>query len=255
MIKVKEEEKQKYLYMFNEYTHNIPVIYSSLEGQYEGELYIDNELNTQIAILFTPFAFHFVAGDSKVSNVIDIVDEMIFKRYLSEHDEKEAIVFSPNGSWDEVLDTIFKKHNGIKDKRVLFSLNKDKFMKRYEIKKENSDIEKKIVYDKAGGSNTEYPTCKIYVDQKCVSFCSGFMLGKEHAEINISTEEEYRRKGYARETAFTLIKELISRGIEPDWCAWSHKESSRKLAESLGFELAEEIPTHIWVEDECGKLV
>ena len=42
MIKVIESEKKNYIGMFQEYTHSIPAIYSSLEGQYEGELYVDS---------------------------------------------------------------------------------------------------------------------------------------------------------------------------------------------------------------------
>lgn len=254
MIRI-EEGKEKYFYLFEVYTHNIPVIFSSLEGQYEGELYVDNEVNTQVAVLFTPFAFHFVAGDAKVSNVVDLIDNIIFKKYLLEGDEKEAIFFSPNKNWDDVLDVVFHKHNGIKDKRVLFALNREKFMRRYNLRIENSNIDKKIVYENEADSKKDYPICKVYVKQTCVSFCSGFMLGKERAEINIATEKEYRRMGYAKEAGLILVKELLDKSIEPDWCAWSHKKSSRNLAEWLGFEFSEEIPTHIWVEDECGKIV
>lgn len=53
----KVENNKKYSHLFSEYTHNIPVIYSSLEGQYDGEPYVDSENNPQIAVLFTPLHF------------------------------------------------------------------------------------------------------------------------------------------------------------------------------------------------------
>lgn len=252
MIKVKSEEK--YIKLFEEYTHNIPVIYSSLEGQYEGVLYVDNEEEPQVAILFTPFAFHYVAGNANRSDVIDVVEDMIFKQYLHKTEQNEAIVFAPNQKWHEILDEVFKRYNGIKDKRMIFRLNKEKFNEQQEQKKVNSNIVNRICFEKENASQKEYPVSRIYIDQKSVSFCSGFMLGKGHAEINVGTEEEYRGKGYAKEAAFKLINELLNNGVEPDWCTWPYRVESRKLACSLGFELVDEIPTHIWVESECGKI-
>ncbi|MCK8060616.1 MULTISPECIES: GNAT family N-acetyltransferase [unclassified Fusibacter] len=255
MIKVKEEEKKKYFHMFEEFTHNIPVIYSSLEGQYDGSLYVDDEVDPKIAVLFTQFAFHFIAGDSSAQNVVDLVDDMIFKQYLYTSKEKEAIVFSPSQSWNGVLDEVFKRHNGIRDERVLYKLDRKKFYERYENRSESLNTEKKIALEKENGSSIEYPICRVFVEQTCVSFCSGFMLGNGHAEIDVATEEEYRGLGYAKEAAFSLINELLKDDIEPNWCSWACKEGSRRLAESLGYDFAEEIPAHIWVEDECGKIV
>jgi len=252
MIKVKNNEK--YFKLFEEYTHSIPVIYSSLEGQYEGELYVDKEDDPQVAILFTPFAFHYVAGNAEMSNVTEVIDDIIFKHYLLETDQKEAIVFSPNDKWNNVLDKVFKRYNGIKDKRMIFRLNREKYNEQKNDKKVISDMDNRLSFENEQASQKEYPVGRIYLQQKCVSFCSGFMLGKGHAEINVSTDEEYRGNGYAKAAAFTLINELLNRSIEPDWCTWPYRVESQKLASSLGFELVDEIPTYIWVEDECGKI-
>ncbi len=252
MIKVKN--KEAYYHLFEEYTHNIPVIYSSLEGQYNGELYVDKEDNPQIAILFTPFAFHFVAGDADTSDVIDIVDDTIFKQYLLKTEQKEALLFAPNQKWHTILDEVFKRHNGIKDNRMVFCLNKEKYSEQNNTKKIITDMDNRVVFEKEQSSQKEYPVSRVYIGEKCVSFCSGFMLGKGHAEIDIATVEEYRGKGYAKEAAFTLINQLLSDGIEPDWCTWPYRVESQKLAYSLGFELSDKIPAYIWVEDECGKI-
>ena len=80
------------------------------------------------------------------------------------------------------------------------------------------------------------------------------MLGKGHAEIDVFVEEDYRGKGYAKRASTILIKELLDKNIEPDWCTWAYRTESQKLALSLGFELFDEVPVHIWVEAECGKL-
>lgn len=250
----KVENKEKYMQLFSEYTHNIPVIYSSLEGQYEGELFVDSENNPQIAVLFTPFTFHFVAGNAEIENVVGVLDEILFKQYLFKTGQKEAIVFCPNAKWDKVLDEVFGNHHGIKDYRKTFRLNRDKFMKVQAGNKVLEDVENKISYEQDRGSKKQYPVSRILKGAKCVSFCSGFMLGRGHAEIDVATEETCRGKGYAKEAAISLINELLKKGIEPDWCTWPYRIESEKLALSLGYELANEIPAHIWVESECGKI-
>ncbi len=252
MIKVELEEK--YIKLFDEYSHSLPLIYSCLEGQYIGDLYVDDESNPNIALLFTPFAFHFVAGNSEIENNVELLDDLIFGKYLKLSNQKEAIVFAPNSAWDAILDEIFKQHNGISDNRKIYRLNKQTYHDQKRKNTIKSEIERKLIYEQDMGSNIQYPVSRIYLNGACVSFCSGFMLGKMEAEIDIGTNEKHRKKGYAKEAAFALIDELISKGIEPNWCTWPYRIGSQKLALSLGFELAKEVPAHIWVEAECGIL-
>lgn len=250
----KVEIKDKYLSLFNGYTHNIPVIYSSMEGQYDGQLFVDSVNHAQAAILFTPFAFHFVAGNPNLDNIIDMLDEIIFKQYLAETKQKEAIIFCPSEKWDIVLDEVFARHNGLKDSRKVFCLNRDQFKKVQAGQKALDGVENKLLYEKANGSKKKYPVSRIFKGTKCISFCSGFMLGKGHAEIDVHTEEAYRGMGYAKEASITLINGLLESRIEPNWCTWPYRIESQKLALSLGFELKEKVPVHIWVEEECGKI-
>ncbi len=250
----KVENKQKYMQLFQEYNHNIPVIYSSLKGQYNGELYVDSENDTQAAILFTQFAFHYVAGNSESRNAIDILDEVIFQKYLSETGQKEAIVFCPDQKWNKVLDEVFSRHNGIKDCRKIFRLNKDKYKEVQTNRIDLHGLKKTLQYEKENGAGKEYPVCRIMNGEECISFCSGFMLGNGHAEIDVSTKDPYRGKGYAKEASITLINELLENEIEPDWCTWPYRIGSEKLALSLGYELKSIVPAHIWVEEKCGKI-
>ncbi|MGE5614263.1 MAG: GNAT family N-acetyltransferase [Bacillota bacterium] len=252
MLKVRN--KENYLHLFSNYTYNIPVIYSSMEGQYDGELYVDSVNNPQIAVLFTPFAFHFVTGDAEADNIVDILDDIIFKQYISQTNQKEAVVFAPDPKWDKVLNEVFTKYHGFKDRRKVFRLNKDKFNEIKTGRDGLDGIECKISYTQDGGAGKPYPISRIFIGGECVSFCSGFMLGKGHAEIDVATMEMHRGKGYAKEASIALINELLQKGIEPDWCTWPYRIESEKLALSLGFELADEIPAYIWVEDECGKI-
>lgn len=250
----KVEDKQNYCQLFNSYAHNIAVIFSSLEGMYDGELFVDNILEPRIAMLFTPFAFHFVAGEAKTPDAADIIDKLIFQEYLQRSGQKEAIVFAPDSQWESILDQVFPRHQGIKDKRKSFCLNQDKFIMQQPANEADSDYQTRILYEQEKGAAKPYPVCRLIQADECISYCSGFMIGKGHAEIDVFTSEKHRGRGYAKRAAIGLIRELIKTGIEPDWNTWPYRIESEKLALSLGFELKSEIPAHIWVEEECGKL-
>jgi hypothetical protein len=252
MIQV--DNKQKYMPLFREYTHNIPVIYASIEGQYDGTLFVDAKDDTQIAVLFTPFAFHYVAGNPEIDGAADVLDTVIFKEYLAKKGQREAIVFSPNEKWDHVLDEVFSRHRGIKDGRKIFSLNHGLFGEVRSASMALDGVRNELVYEADNGANMEYPVSRIIKGTECISYCSGFMLGHGHAEIDVATMEPHRGKGYAKEASIILIDELLRNGIEPDWCTWPYRIASEKLALSLGFELLDTVPAHIWVEEECGKI-
>lgn len=246
MIRV--NEKRKYFDLFESYSHNRAVIFSSLEGQYDGELYVDSEKSPQFAVLFTPFDFHFVGGNSAAENVVDEIDKLIFHQYLKERELNEAIVFSPDEKWNKVLDEVFSKHGGIKDNRKIYRLNKDKFVSMQAGIGEIDGLNREIVYEQKNGSHIEYPVCRIMDHDHCISYCSGFMLGKGHAEIDVYTEESHRGKGYAKAVSIMLINELLKKEIEPDWCTWPYRKESQQLALSLGYELHMDVPAHIWVK-------
>jgi len=240
--------------LFEGYTHSIPVIFSSLEGQYDGQLYVDSEKDPGIAILFTPFNFHYLAGSPEVEDVVNILDEMIFKKYLKETRGKEVVVFCPDKRWEKVLDEVFTRHNGIKDVRKMYQLNKMRFRKIVQGRESLEGIEQRLVYEQSYGALQEYPVYRIYKSDRCISYCAGFMTGKDQVEIDVSTVEEYRGQGYAFEASVDLIDFLLENGFEPVWAAWPYRAGSQNLAISLGFELKDEVSAYIWVEAECGKI-
>lgn len=253
MIKV-EKNILNYKNLFNEYSHNIPVIYSSLEGQYNGELFIDNEVECEYAFLATPFDYCFVAGNPKSEGAVEQIDKLLFHELLKKREKKEAIVFCPNEQWYSVLAEIFNRHNGLKDGRKIFSLNLEKFIKnKNEIKLDN-EVHIDICYEHDNGSTIDYPVCRIIKNNTCVSFCSAFMLGKNYAELDVFTETEFRKNGYAKLASITLISKLLEKNIIPCWCTWPYRVESQTLAKAIGFDQQEDVQAYIWVKEACGKL-
>ena len=77
MIKI-ENDTFSYENLFNEYKHNVTVIFSSLEGQYLGELFVNNEVKCEYAFLATPFDYYLVAGNPKLEGTVEEIDKLPF---------------------------------------------------------------------------------------------------------------------------------------------------------------------------------
>lgn len=239
--------KKDYTYLFESYDNNIPVIYSSLNGQYNGQLYVDNIEKTNFAVLCTPFDFIYVAGDSTIPGAEDMIEKLIFEYHLPKYKQGEAVTFCPDDKWDKLLDSIYAKHPHVKDVRLVYKLNSEIFEKHFYDHKLNTNFNFELVQKQDNESSIVYPV-SIATDEsgKEIGFCAAFMLGDGHAEIEISTDEAFRQRGIAKELSFQLIKHLLSQDITPDWCCWPFRSGSQILAESLGFALYKTIPAHIW---------
>lgn len=248
-------ELYKYNKYFEGYNENIPVIFSTFDGQYPGTIYCDD--NEKIVILVTKFDFIFLGGDIENQRAEDIINDIIFHELVQRQQRKEIIVFGQNEKWNSLLNKVFQGHHGVCDLRKCYKLDKDKF---HSISKEvrnddvsvaasNDDVRVALINEQENDSTIEYPVARVYVNDFNVSFCSAFMLARGFAEIDVSTEEGYRQKGYAKIGAISLISELLRRNIEPNWCTWPYRVESQTLAQSIGFELAKEVPAYIWVEE------
>ncbi len=248
MLKVKNENIQDYLSVFSEYQHNIPVIYSSLEGQYTGELYVNNYEKPDFAILFTPFDFHYVAGNPNTPGAAATIEEVIFKTYIPFYKKEECVLFAPSDQWYPILSSLFEKQGGHSDHRKHFALNHEKFSTFKAEFKIPDELNVSILFEQDCNSTRLYPVARVYKNDVCVSYCSGFMLGKGHAELSVGTEDEYQGKGYATAAALTLITHLLDENIIPDWCAWPFREASQSLAKKLGFDPLPDVTAFIWVK-------
>ncbi|MBW9159014.1 GNAT family N-acetyltransferase, partial [Clostridium tagluense] len=156
-----------------------------MEGQYNGELYVDNEVESEYAFLVTPFDFSFIAGNPKSEGVAEQIHQLLFDELLKGMGQKEAIVFCPDEEWYSILDKVFDRHNGIKDGRKIFSLNLKKFNKCKKEMKHNDEVRTEIFYEHECGSTIDYPVCRVFKNDTCVSFCSAFMRKRQKFSVFI----------------------------------------------------------------------
>lgn len=82
-------------------------------------------------------------------------------------------------------------------------------------------------------------------DGEPVSMCMACAIGGGEAEIEIGTDERYRRQGLAVAAAHAFIEECERRGLLPAWTCDATNEASARLAERLGFVEFRQVTGHM----------
>ena len=249
MIKLKENQYTSIIRHLDKYTHSLPIIFSMIEGQFNPSIYVDDDQEVKWGIIFTPFDFHYVFGDAV--EVDQNALEHLIKDYVIMNNRPECMIFRPNDSFDTILSDIILKFKGVKGHRASFDFNEENFdclTKDLDVK----DI--RLIYRRPEFGNIENPIARIEKEGKMIAYANALMIGANQAEIDVRTLEEYRRLGYSYKCSVKLIRELIAKGLKPNWTCWEKKEASKALAKKLGFEKPTLIPTFIWVE-QFGPLV
>ena len=87
----------------------------------------------------------------------------------------------------------------------------------------------------------------LMVGDEVASICCAVAVGGGEAEVDIFTEEKYRRRGYAQWAACAFIEECLARNLTPSWSCWPEREASYALAKKLGFEDRPDVPAHFCI--------
>ncbi len=77
-------------------------------------------------------------------------------------------------------------------------------------------------------------------------------VGGKHAEFNIITNPNYRKKGYGVMLASYVIKQLLAEGLSPCWSCRADNTASINTALKLGFKISN---YHIWMVKKYGNVL
>lgn len=84
-----------------------------------------------------------------------------------------------------------------------------------------------------------------------ISGMSCYTVYSKGVEIEVATDERYRRKGLAKICAGAFLAECLSRGLVPHWDA--RNETSLAIAKKMGFEFKESYPALEYGQEYFGK--
>jgi hypothetical protein len=245
----KLQNNQLYLLknLFESYKNNRSVIFSIFEGQFNACAYVDNIAEIHWAVLQTPFLQHFIAGEP-TRGCEDVLDNILFNIILSEKDKKEVVVFSDSDKWNNILDNIYRKHNGVSDGRKFYEFSKENYNK---INRVHIPFNITPSIDKCKTlplSQKDTLSVKLISKNQIASYCNAIMVGDNKAEIDIFTDEKFRGKGLATISAILLIDKLLDEGLTPTWSTWPFRVESQHIAQKLGFVMQPDAKAWIWQE-------
>lgn len=259
---LKKENYYKVIDLLKEVYYNHAVVYSVIEGNAPGKIYVDNKENPKSILLFPKNCFFYLLGDYKNNAFLNDLRSLILNVIPNEENAKEIIFFCFNNEWRNKLDALFSNEKIKRIKRKIFDFDKDAFYKYNTNKKQNrkgtliikdfnDQISKQININNSWINISDFLSKGIgkvmMENESLISACYSIYRGYNHVEIDIFTNEPYKRKGYAEYVGYYFIKECLSKNIIPSWSCWSYKESSYKLAEKLGFNEKEEIDAHLLI--------
>ncbi|QOR35950.1 GNAT family N-acetyltransferase [Clostridium sp. 'deep sea'] len=262
LIAKKDYNKVKPL--FKNIKHSIPIVFSLLEGNSKGVIYVDNINKPQTAFIYLTDCFCYIVGNHLNTKFNEQLKDFIHNTYLPHLNNNELIIFTFNKAWDLQLSCVLSDLKSIKIKRVVYDFDVSLFSKStidcqlpsdFCVKKYNGDNIKNLKLPVLSSwLSTEkflQNGLAVFISYKTeiIAYCYSVYAGNNNVEIDIFTKEQHRGKGYATYLAKYFINECLKKGLRPNWSCWPEKKSSMKIAVKLGFTNKQELPVHLWASD------
>jgi RimJ/RimL family protein N-acetyltransferase len=260
MFELDASQFQQVIPLFAPIEHSIAIVFSVLEGNSPGRVFVDQPDQPSCAFLFPTGAFYYIAGDEKNDAFCHSVRHLLFDILLPEADEKEIILFAFNDAWRDCLDELLKENGAIRIQRKMFDFNPDRYA---EFCKQRKGIPAGMRLQPIDSKMAErYPQYQALVDpiskrfgyclvngDEIVSECSAIFVGNGEAEIDIHTAEAYQGRGYGLVVASAFIDGCLAKGLRPNWACWPERLASLALAKKLGFAEKPDVDAHLWAEE------
>ncbi len=239
--------------------HNVPIVFSVLEGTAAGRVFVDDVDDVDYvdradcprsAFLAVSDAFSYVAGDETDDAFGRDLVALIFGDLLPSQEEQELVVFAFTDAWRVKLDTLLAPKGAIRIHRKAFSFDAahapDFRLWRSRVpagyRMESTGV---VVGDPRFG-------VRLMKDQDVISECRAVFVGRGAAEIDVHTDENHRNLGLGALTASAFLDACHARALRPNWSCWPEREASIALAKKLGFVEQDDVPAHLAVHSANG---
>jgi len=239
--------------------HDVALVYGVVQGHSPGRIFVDRRGDPTGALLVSHVGYSYVGGRSSDKGFVEALPSVLFDIVLPQMEEQELILFAFSDDWRAQLDAQLEPRGAIVIYRKVFRFDPDCFAahakwraripKGFEMRAVDADLAANHPqYESlAAEGSGRFGVCLVRGDE-VVSACTAVSVGGGQAEVDIYTEEAYRRRGYGYLTACAFIEQCLARGLTPSWACWPYREASQALAEKLGFEACPDVPAHYWAE-------
>lgn len=259
MIELSPHEFHTVSSLFKGIEHSVALVYSVIEGNSPGRVFVDRLDTPSSVYLFHEEAFHYVGGSAADSSFNQAMVSLIFDDVLSRLEEQELVLFAFSDAWRQELDVLLSHRGVMRIRRKVLSFNLLRFQAHAGWRGQLTEgvcvrhideqlVEKNADYRPLVEARTKGFGVCVMRDDEIASVCRAVAVGGGEVEIDIHTEEKYRRQGYALLAACAFIEESLSRNLTPSWACWPEREASYALAKKLGFEDKPDVPVHFWAK-------
>lgn len=257
MMLLQNNEYETAIKNFKNIDHSIPIIYSVIEKNNGGKVFVDNVKNPENIFILPDGGFIYYDTLNSSEDFMLEMKSFLFSELIPAMTEKEMVLFAFDEQTRTCLDKIFSDEGVIRIQRFIFDFSQEKFL-NLEVRALPEEFSLTMMKDeelreynvlKNTGYSHRQMGCRIMKGSTVISQCVSIFIGGGEAEIDIFTHENYRNKGMATICAHSFILECLKKGLKPSWSCWPFRAESIVLAEKLGFMNKKMVDAHFWAEN------
>lgn len=231
-------------FLFSNAPHNLPVIFSVLDGNQPGMVFADDVEHPTVGIVVVEDMVFFGGNPEGVVCAERI--GVLFCEQIARGGIPFYELHPLQAAWYPLLEAAFQERIRVRRVRRTFAIGPDRFVQEASQPANLPEQYSSCPLDDRIYSQLPMPASfwapetgrfgtAVVDGGKIASTCFAVFVGGGMAEVSIETEEAYRRQGLALEVTRAFFAACQARGLYPNWACWQEKEASAALAEKLGF--------------------
>jgi hypothetical protein len=239
------------------------------QGYCPGRVFADRRENPHLVLIWSALGYFFIAGEAGLAHDLAEASRVltdIFVPASQASGESSFILLPAQQGWKAHLPTLLPGREVIEIYRRPFQFDPVRFQALpawqarlppgCQLQIMDAALTEKIGAPPGWFSPEAFLAHGLGVvllaGEEIACLCTSVFASHERMEIDIHTENKYRRKGFAALAASAFIEACLRRGKQPNWeCFWEN-EASTALAVKLGFQAEPDYPVYYWEEEANG---
>ncbi len=235
------------------------------QGINPGRIFIDQNDNPQIVMIWTTVGYYFLFGDPSSISDLESNSQILTQVFIPASQavgETGFILIPSSPSWNAMIPMLLPDREVIEIYRLPHVLNFNSFLQKadwrlkippdFHLQSIDESIALKIGVLASWSSMENFLTNGIgyalLKGEEIATTCVSVFSSSEKVEMDVHTVEEFRRQGLADLICSVFIEKCIQSGKLPNWeCFWDN-EPSVNLAKKLGLIAQKEYPVFYWEE-------
>jgi RimJ/RimL family protein N-acetyltransferase len=240
--------------LFQNLAHSRALVFSLLEGNHTGRVFVDRMGDPRAAFLALACEFWYVAGDAGNTAFLQGLRRLALGELKPPGGH--TFLFPPDEAWQRALQGLLADFKPMIIARREFDLDverfaqprgwKDRIPAGFRVQRYDRGLAQGVGLEEFWGSLDNFLArgfgFAALRGDEVVSRCHTVMVGDGRAEISIETAEPYRRRGLGALAARAFIEHGLAQGVQPVWSCWSTNTASVQMAEKLGFVARADMP-------------